>query len=169
MLLREEDVEMRTEFDLSPLFRSSVGFDRMFDLLQHSMRGGAEENYPPYDIERTGEDSYRVTLAVAGFRPDELTVTAQQNLLLVSGEKRGRGEGGEQQREVLYRGIAGRSFERRFELADHVKVVGASLADGLLTVDLKRELPEAMRPRRIQIGRGDTAKGPRQIEGQQAA
>src|ERR687890_2762218 len=113
MLLREENVEMRTEFDLSPLFRSSVGFDRMFDLLQHSMRGGAEENYPPYDIERTGEDSYRVTLAVAGFRPDELTVTAQQNTLVVSGERRGHG-GGEQQCQTLYRGIAGRSFERRF-------------------------------------------------------
>ncbi len=160
---------MRTEFDLSPLFRSSVGFDRMFDRLQHSMRGGAEENYPPYDIERTGEDSYRVTLAVAGFRPEELTVTAQQNLLLVSGERHNQGEGGRQQREVLYRGIAGRSFERRFELADHVKVVGANLADGLLTIDLKREVPEAMRPRRIEVARGDTAQGPQRIERQQAA
>ena len=160
---------MRTEFDFGPLFRSSVGFDRMLDLLQHSTRGGAEESYPPYDIERTGEDSYRVTLAVAGFRPDELTVTAQQNLLLVSGKKRRNGEGGEQQREVLYRGIAGRGFERRFELADHVKVVGANLTDGLLTVDLKREVPEAMRPRRIEIGRGGTAQGPRRIEEQQAA
>src|SRR3712207_989380 len=126
-------------------------------------------SYPPYDIERTGEDSYRVTLAVAGFRPDELTVTAQQNLLVVSGERRNRGEGGERQREVLYRGIAGRSFERRFELADHVEVVGANLADGLLTVELKRELPEAMRPRRIEIGRGGAAQGPRLVEGQQAA
>src|SRR3712207_6192687 len=131
MLLREEDVEMRSEYDFSPLFRSTVGFDRMFDLLQHAMRGGFDENhnYPPYDIERTGEDSYRVTLAVAGFRPEELTVTAQQNLLVVSGDRRVRS--GEQQRQVLYRGIAGRSFERRFELADHVKVVGANLADGL--------------------------------------
>jgi molecular chaperone IbpA len=168
MLLREEDVEMRTDFDFSPLFRSTVGFDRMFDMLQHSMRGGAEENYPPYDIERTGEDSYRVTLAVAGFRPDELTVTAQQNTLVVSGERRGHGDGSEQQRQTLYRGIAGRSFERRFELADHVKVVGASLADGLLTIELKREVPEAMRPRRIEIGNGK-AQARRQIEGQQAA
>ncbi len=160
---------MRTEFDFGPLFRSSVGFDRMLDLLRRPMRGGAEESYPPYDIERTGEDSYRVTLAVAGFRPDELTVTAQQNLLLVSGERRGRGEGEEQRREVLYRGIAGRGFERRFELADHVKVVGANLADGLLTVELKRELPEAMRPRRIEIGRGGAAQGPRLVEGLQAA
>jgi molecular chaperone IbpA len=169
MLLREEDVEMRTELDFGPLFRSSVGFDRMLDLLRHSTRGGAEENYPPYDIERTGQDSYRVTLAVAGFRPDELTVTAQQNLLVVSGERRNRGEDGEQPREVLHRGIAGRGFERRFELADHVKVVGANLADGLLTVELRREVPEAMRPRRIEIGRGGATRGPRLVEGQQAA
>ena len=159
---------MRTDFDFSPLFRSTVGFDRMFDMLQHSMRGGAEENYPPYDIERTGEDSYRVTLAVAGFRPEELTVTAQQNTLVISGERRGHGDGSEQQRQTLYRGIAGRSFERRFELADHVKVVGANLADGLLTIELKREVPEAMRPRRIEIS-GGKAPGPRAIEGQRAA
>ena len=161
---------MRTEFDFSPLFRSTVGFDRMFDLLRHSTRGGPDEhhNYPPYDIERTGEDSYRVTLAVAGFRPDELTVTAQQNLLVVSGERRNRGEDGEQPREVLHRGIAGRGFERRFELADHVRVVGANLADGLLTVELRREVPEAMRPRRIEIGSGK-AQTRHQIEGQRAA
>jgi molecular chaperone IbpA len=177
MLLREEDVEMRTEFDLSPLFRSTVGFDRMFDLLRHSTRGGVDEhhNYPPYDIERTGEDSYRVTLAVAGFRPEELTVTAQQNLLLVTGDKRAGSGGGEQQRQVLYRGIAGRAFERRFELADHVKVVGANLADGLLTIELRREVPEAMRPRRIEIGGangGNVLRGPRpqqQVEGDRAA
>jgi len=159
---------MRTDIDFSPLFRSTVGFDRMFDMLQHAMRGGAEENYPPYDIERTGEDSYRVTLAVAGFRPEELTVTAQQNTLVVSGEKRGHGDSSEQQRQTLYRGIAGRSFERRFELADHVKVVGANLADGLLTIELKREVPEAMRPRRIEIG-GGRAQAQHQIEGQRAA
>ena len=169
---------MRTEYDFSPLFRSTVGFDRMFDLLRHSTRGGPDEhhNYPPYDIERTGEDSYRVTLAVAGFRPEELTVTAQQNLLLVTGDRHGNGGGGEQQRQVLYRGIAGRSFERRFELADHVKVVGASLADGLLTIELRREVPEAMRPRRIEIGGangGNVLRGPRpqqqQLEGERAA
>ena len=168
---------MRTEFDFSPLFRSTVGFDRMLDLLRHSARGGPEEhhNYPPYDIERTGEDSYRVTLAVAGFRPEELTVTAQQNLLLVTGDKRAGSGGGEQQRQVLYRGIAGRSFERRFELADHMKVVGASLADGLLTVELRREVPEAMRPRRIEIGGANGSnvlRGPRpqqQVEGERAA
>ena len=146
---------MRTEFDFSPLFRSTVGFDRMLDLLRHSARGGPEEhhnNYPPYDIERTGEDSYRVTLAVAGFRPEELTVTAQQNLLLVTGDKHnGGGGGGEPQRQVLHHGIAGRAFERRFELADHVKVVGAHLDDGLLTVELVREIPEEMKPRRIEV------------------
>jgi len=178
MLLREEDVEMRTEYDFGPLFRSSVGFDRMLDLLQHSTRGGPDEHhaYPPYDIERAGEDGYRVTLAVAGFRPEELTVTAQQNLLVVAGDRRGRSEGGgEHQRQVLYRGIAGRAFERRFELADHMKVVGADLTDGLLTVELRREIPEAMRPRRIEIagtGSGNVLRGPQprqQVEGERAA
>jgi molecular chaperone IbpA len=155
MLLRKEDVEMRNEFDFSPLFRSSVGFDRMFDLLQHATRSGVDENYPPYDIERTGEDSYRVTLAVAGFKPDDLNVVAQQNMLVVTGDRRHHVEpnsGSEQGRQVLHRGIAGRSFERRFELADHVRVASADLADGLLTISLKREIPEAMRPRRIEIG-----------------
>ena len=164
---------MRTEYDFSPLFRSTVGFDRMFDLLQHSTRGGVDENYPPYDIERTGEDSYRVTLALAGFKPDDLNVVAQQNMLVITGERRSRAEasGGEQQRQVLHRGIAGRSFERRFELADHVKVASADLADGLLTIELKREIPEAMRPRRIEVGSAgsNVLCGPqpqRQVEGQ---
>lgn len=172
---------MRTDFDFSPLFRSTVGFDRMFDLLQSNTR--ADEGWPPYDIERLGDDAYRVTLALAGFRPDELNVVAQQNLLIVSGDRRNRAEdnrndGGEQgrQRQVLHRGIAGRAFERRFELADHVKVVGAGLADGLLTIELRREVPEAMRPRRIEIsgtaGSDNVLRGPqpqRQVEGQQAA
>src|SRR3712207_2474922 len=169
MLLREEDVEMRSEYDFSPLFRSTVGFDRMFDLLQHAMRGGFDENhnYPPYDIERTGEDSYRVTLAVAGFRPEELTVTAQQNLLVVTGDRLSRGEEDDQgqQRQVLYRDSAGRGFKRRFALADHVTVQDASLANGLLTVELRREVPEAMRPRRIQIASSNAGGGP-QVEGQ---
>jgi molecular chaperone IbpA len=172
MLLRKEDVEMRTEYDFSPLFRSTVGFDRMLDLLQHATRGGGDENYPPFDIERTGEDSYRVTLAVAGFKPDELNVVAQQNMLVVVGERRNRTEAnGGEQRQVLHRGIAGRSFERRFELADHVKVSGADLADGLLTIELKREIPEAMRPRRIEVSSAgsNVVRGPqpqRQVEGQ---
>jgi molecular chaperone IbpA len=155
ILLREEDVEMRAEFDFSPLFRSSVGFDRMFDLLQHRARSGVDENYPPFDIERTGEDSYRVTLAVAGFKPDDLNVVAQQNMLVVTGDRRHHVEpngGSGQVRQVLHRGIASRSFERRFELADHLKVEGADLTDGLLTIVLKHEMPEAMRPRRIDIG-----------------
>lgn len=168
---------MRTEFDFAPLFRSTVGFDRMLNLLQHSMRGGPEENhaYPPYDIERAGEDGYRVTIAVAGFRPEELAVTAQQNLLVVVGDRRGRSEGGEQQRQLLHRGIAARAFERRFELADHMKVVGADLADGLLTIELRREVPEAMRPRRIEIGGAsadNVLRGPQprqQVEGERVA
>ncbi|WP_052389930.1 Hsp20 family protein [Belnapia moabensis] len=163
---------MRTEYDFSPLFRSTVGFDRMFNLLQHATRGGVDETYPPYDIERTGEDSYRVTLAVAGFKPDDLNVVAQQNMLVVTGERRSRAEAdGGEQRQVLHRGIAGRAFERRFELADHVTVAGADLADGLLTIELKREVPEAMRPRRIEVGSvsSNVLRGPqpqRQVEGQ---
>ncbi|MBL6082538.1 Hsp20 family protein [Belnapia sp. T18] len=163
---------MRTEYDFSPLFRSTVGFDRMFNLLQHATRGGVDETYPPYDIERTGEDSYRVTLAVAGFKPDDLNVVAQQNMLVVTGERRSRAEAdGGEPRQVLHRGIAGRAFERRFELADHVTVAGADLADGLLTIELKREVPEAMRPRRIEVGSvsSNVLRGPqpqRQVEGQ---
>jgi molecular chaperone IbpA len=168
---------MRSDFDFGPLFRSSVGFDRMFDLLQHATRSGVDENYPPYDIERAGEDSYRVTLAVAGFRPEDLNVVAQQNLLIITGNRQNRAEpnGGDQQRQVLHRGIAGRSFERRFELADHVKVVAANLADGMLTIELQREVPEAMRPRRIEIagaGSSNVLRGPQprhQVEGQSEA
>lgn len=137
---------MRTAFDFSPLFRSTVGFDRIFDLLDNASRVSAVDNWPPYDIVKTGEDEYRVTLAVAGFSENELNVTQERNLLLVSGEKAGNEE-----TQYLHRGIAGRSFQRRFELADHVRVVGANLANGLLTVELKREIPEAMKPRRIDI------------------
>ena len=141
---------MRTEFDFSPLFRSTVGFDRMFDLLQHAARGGGEENpnYPPYDIERTGEDTYRLTMAVAGFRPEELDLVAKDNTLVVSGKVANEGNKG----EMLYRGIAGRAFERRFVLADHIVVDGADLENGLLHVGLKRVVPEALKPRRIAIG-----------------
>lgn len=164
---------MRTEFDFSPLFRSTVGFDRMFNLLQHAARNGAEDHYPPYDIDRTGEDSYRVTLAVAGFHPEELSIVAQQNTLVVTGERGNRADTGgtDHRRQPLHRGIAGRPFERRFDLADHVKVVGADLAHGLLTIDLKREVPEEMRPRRIEIGGSSAprAQGPRQVESTQAA
>lgn len=149
-----------TEFDLGPLFRSTVGFDRVLEALRGAARAAEQaENYPPYDIERTGEDDYRVTLAVAGFRPDELSVTARRNLLVVAGERRAREDEGDGRHQVLHRGIAARAFERRFDLADHVEVVGARLADGLLTIELRRELPEAMRPRRIAIEAGPAPAG----------
>jgi len=133
---------MRT-FDLAPLYRSTVGFDRLFSMLDGFE---ATPGYPPYNIERTGENAYRITMAVAGFGEDDITITAQENSLVIAGK--GKAEEG---REFLYRGIAGRSFERRFELADHVKVVGASLVNGLLHVDLAREIPEAMKPRQIKV------------------
>jgi molecular chaperone IbpA len=137
---------MRTSYDYAPLFRSSIGFDRVFDLLENAARVQTIDNWPPCDIEKTGEDSYRITLAVAGFSPDELSVTQEPNLPVVSGRKLGDDSG-----QYLYRGIAARAFERRFELADHVKVTGASFDSGLLTIELLRELPEAMKPRRIAI------------------
>ena len=137
---------MRTTFDFSPLFRSSVGFDRMLSALEAASRVENIDNWPPYDIAKLGEDDYRITMAVAGFGQDELTLTQEQNMLMVSGQKAGEDNG-----QYLHRGIAGRAFQRRFELADHVKVVGASLVHGLLTIDLKREIPEEMKQRRIEI------------------
>jgi molecular chaperone IbpA len=145
---------MRTAFDFSPLYRSSIGFDRVLDLLENASRTTTVDNWPPYDIARTGEDTYRITMALAGFSQDELTVVHEPNMLVISGEKAGDDNG-----EYLHRGIAGRPFERRFELADHVKVTGASLVNGLLTIDLRREVPEEMKPRRIEIG--STATEPR--------
>jgi len=140
---------MRTTFDFSPLFRSSIGFDRMLNALEAASRVETIDNWPPYDIAKTGEDDYRITMAVAGFSQDELTITQEQNLLMVSGQK-----ADEDNRQYLHRGIASRAFQRRFELADHVKVTGAGLVNGLLTIDLKRELPEEMKPRRIEIATG---------------
>ena len=137
---------MRTTFDFSPLFRSSIGFDRMLSALEAARRVESIDNWPPYDIAKLGEDDYRITMAVAGFGESDLTITQEQNMLLVSGQKAGEDAG-----EYLHRGIAGRAFQRRFELADHVKVGGASLTNGLLTIDLKREIPEEMKPRRIEI------------------
>ena len=139
---------MRTRFDFSPLYRSSIGFDRVFDLLENASEATAIDNWPPYDIARTGEDDYRITMAVAGFSPDELSMTQEHNMLVVSGQKSGEDNTG----EYLHRGIAGRPFQRRFQLADHVKVTGSRLDNGLLTIDLKREIPEEMKPRRIEIG-----------------
>lgn len=139
-------------FDLTPYRRSTVGFDRLFDLIENNARSQQTDNYPPFNIERLSEDRYRVTLAVAGFKVEEVDITAQQNLLLISGRK----EEGEQDRSsFLHLGIANRNFERRFELADFVRVEDATLADGLLTVDLVREIPDAMKPRKIAInGKG---------------
>lgn len=150
---------MRTTLDFAPLYRSSIGFDRMFNLLENASRVQSLDNWPPYDIVKIGDDDYQITMAVAGFTQDELSLTHEPNLLVVEGRK-----GDEDERQYLHRGIAGRTFQRRFELADHVKVSGASLVNGLLTVDLKREIPEAMKPRRIEIGSGlEGPSAPRQI------
>lgn len=136
--------------DLDPFWRTSVGFERLFDLLDESLSYEPADNYPPYNIVRTGDDTYRITLAVAGFKPEQLNVTAQQNTLIVAGRA------GEKKDDVeyLYHGIAGRSFERRFNLADYVEVKSAHYEDGLLHIDLERELPEAMKPRRIEVKTG---------------
>jgi molecular chaperone IbpA len=140
-------------FDLSPLYRSTVGFDRMFNLLD-SLGGpdNSGQTYPPYNIERTGENAYRVTMAVAGFGEDDINIESKENTLTVKGEKKSETE--EKEDQFLYRGIAARTFERRFQLADHVEVKGASLENGLLHIDLVREIPEAMKPRTIAIGKG---------------
>ena len=143
---------MSTVLDFSPLFRSSIGFDRMLNALENARRVASIENWPPYDIVKSGEDDYRITMAVAGFIEDELTITQEQNVLMVAGQKSGEAE---ENAQYLHRGIADRAFQRRFELADHVKVVGASLVNGLLTVDLKREIPEEMKPRRIAVATGE--------------
>ncbi|WEX91191.1 Hsp20 family protein [Sinorhizobium garamanticum] len=137
---------MRTTLDFSPLSRSSVGFDHVFDLLDAASRLAPTDNWPPYDILRVGDNQYRITMSVAGFAPDEITVTHEPHLLVVRGEK-----AGEDKAEYIYRGIAGRNFDRRFQLADYVTVTGAKLANGLLAIDLVRELPEQMKPRRIEI------------------
>ncbi len=145
---------MRTAYDFTPLYRSVIGVDRMADLIETAMRTGGDSNYPPYDIEKTGDDAYRITLAAAGFSPDELELTAQPNLLVVAGRKAKHDEG----RNYLHRGIAGRDFERRFELADYVVVKAADYAHGVLSIDLAREVPEALKPRHIEIGRASEAK-----------
>ncbi|HMN87941.1 MAG TPA: Hsp20 family protein [Bauldia sp.] len=150
-------------YDLTPLYRSTVGFDRLFGMLDSlATPEGAATTYPPYNIERTGENAYRVTMAVAGFAEDELSIEAKENTLTVKGEKKDQTAG--ESREFLYRGIAARSFERRFQLADHVEVRGASLENGLLHVDLVREIPEAAKPRTIAIN-GNS----RQVEAKVAA
>jgi molecular chaperone IbpA len=141
---------MRT-FDLTPLYRSTVGFDRLFSLLDQGIDGAAP-GYPPYNIERTGDNEYRVTVAAAGFSEPELSVVAKENTLTIRGEKKAKEE--EKRGEVLYQGIAARTFERMFQLADFVQVRSAKLENGLLHVDLVREIPEAKKPRQIPIGNG---------------
>jgi molecular chaperone IbpA len=142
---------MRT-YDLTPLWRSTIGFDRLFDLLDDSVRWTEQEHYPPYNIERTSEDHYQITLALAGFSPDEIAITAEQNVLTVEGRKVERNE-----HQYLYQGISARPFRRVFNLADYVEVKGASFDNGLLRIELVREVPEAMKPRRIAIGTGASA------------
>jgi molecular chaperone IbpA len=157
-----EDVAMRN-FDLTPLWRSTVGFDRLFDLIDDSLRLAGEDNYPPYNIERAGEDEYRISLALAGFTPEEITVTAEQNVLTVEGRKAEKGD-----HQYLYQGISARPFRRQFNLADYVEVKGASFENGLLRINLVRELPEAMKPRRIAIASG-AGNDNRQVNHQEAA
>ena len=138
-----------TTFDFSPLYRTSVGFDRLASMMSSATRQDQGNSYPPYNIRSTSEDHYQITMAVAGFSEDEIDITSEQNRLVITGNSADE----EEQGEYLHRGIATRSFERRFNLADHVKVVSASLANGLLHIDLERELPEAMKPRSIKIGK----------------
>ncbi|KLD74544.1 hypothetical protein Y886_31970 [Xanthomonas hyacinthi DSM 19077] len=159
-MLFHEDMAMRTLLNVAPLHRSSVGFDRMFDLLEAAAsRGQGTENYPPFDSIRISDDQYRLTMAVAGFTEEDLDISAHGNWLTVAGERKAESGG-----EYLHRGIATRPFERRFELAEHVHVVGAQLANGLLTIDLKREVPEALKPRRIEISAKASGDNVRQLQ-----
>ena len=137
---------MRTNFDLTPFRRASVGFDRLFDMLENGITNQMADTYPPFDLQQQGDDRYRISIAVAGFRPEEIDITAQQNLLIVSGRK-----GEQNERNYIHRGIGGRSFERRFVLGDYVQVRGADLRDGLLSIELQREIPDEMKPRQIEI------------------
>lgn len=154
------------QYDLSPLYRSTVGFDRLFSMLDQMAGSEASAGYPPYNIERTGELEYRITVAVAGFSESDLSIESRENTLTIRGSKEQVQSEAGKNREVLHQGIAARAFERRFQLADHVQVVGATLENGLLHVDLVREIPEAQKPRQIPIGRGS---GPKAVETQKAA
>ncbi len=163
---------MRT-FDLSPLYRSTVGFDRLFSLIDQIGPSETSPAYPPYNIERTGETTYRITVAVAGFAERDLSIEVKENNLLIRGTKESaeaaNSDADTKIVEVLYRGIAARAFERRFQLADHVQVTSAKLENGLLSVDLVREIPEAKKPRQIPIGSNTNAPSAQVIEGQRAA
>ncbi|WP_298967459.1 Hsp20 family protein [uncultured Methylobacterium sp.] len=153
------------QFDLAPLYRSTVGFDRLFSALDQFVSAETAPSYPPYNIERTGENAYRITVAVAGFTDQDLSIEVRENALTIKGERQ---PAPAKQTEVLHQGIAARSFERRFQLADHVHVTGAALENGLLHIDLVREIPEAKKPRQIEIA---TGRRPQAIEAtvQQAA
>jgi molecular chaperone IbpA len=142
-----------TAFDFAPLFRTAIGFDRLARLMDSAQATAESQSYPPYNIEKAGEDSYRLTMAVAGFGPDDLELTVKENTLVVAGRPANQAQG----ENVLYRGIAGRAFERRFVLADHIVVEGADLQNGLLHVGLKRVVPESLKPRRIAISAGTAA------------
>jgi molecular chaperone IbpA len=158
-----EDLAMRTTtFDFAPLWRSTIGFDRFFDLVDAAQQAGSEDHYPPYNIERLGDDSYQISVAVAGFRPDDIAVTAEQNVLTIEGQKPDK-----EQREYLYRGISARHFKRQFNLADYVQVKNASFENGLLRIELAREIPEAMKPRQIPIN-GTSPSNVQQLEGKAA-
>jgi molecular chaperone IbpA len=155
-------MEMRTAYDFSPLYRSMIGVDRLADLIDHAMSTDGDRSYPPYDVEKTAEDGYRITLAAAGFAAHELEITAQPNLLIVAGHKASRDEDGA--RTYLHRGIAARDFERRFELADFVVVKSAGYDNGVLAIDLAREVPEALKPRRIEILAAEAKPDVRRID-----
>jgi molecular chaperone IbpA len=152
-IAHEEDVAMDS-FDFSPLFRSTIGFDRLMRLADSATRVDTGNSYPPYNIESTGENAYRLTMAVAGFSSDDLEIVVQENTLVIAGKAQKDVENA----KYLHRGIARRAFERRFQLADHLKVAGASLDNGLLHVDLVREVPETLKPRKVAIEAGPAPK-----------
>jgi molecular chaperone IbpA len=156
---------MRNSFDFSPYRRSTVGFDRLFDLIE-SARTDISDTWPPFNLEKDGEEGYRITLAVAGFRPEEIEVVAQQNQLIVTGRKE---EQAGQEDRYLHRGISAHAFERRFQLADFIKVRSADFDNGLLSISLEREVPEAMKPRRIEIGSGQRQLSSVESESRKAA
>jgi molecular chaperone IbpA len=158
----EELVMRTTTFDYAPLSRSTIGFDRFLEMVDAAQRAGGEDHYPPYNIERLGDDRYQISLAVAGFGPDDIAVTAEQNVLTIEGQKAEK-----EQREYLYRGISARPFKRQFNLADYVQVKNATFENGLLRVELAREVPEAMKPRRIAIN-GATPSNVHQLDGKAA-
>ena len=155
---------MRT-LNIDPFWRTSVGFDRLLDMMDASLRYEPEDNYPPCNVLRTGDDTYRITIAAAGFKPEQINVTVHQNVLTITGSATEKESGG----QFLYRGIAGRSFERRFNLADYVEVKRANFEDGLLQIDLERTVPEAMKPRRIEINDPGMGGKPKTIDHSKAA